>query len=227
MRRVCDGFTLAVVNSFEPYLTAAFFAACEHSDVTWGTIMRTRPFAVGLFMAALTISCIAPAPALHAQGLSSALVCSGVDSRTFNPGINQLLQSTTVADNITLACLPAGSNSQLTGGTESVPPVTISTSCLSLLQIGLPAQTVTYNWNDGSSSTVHYGLATESTNPAGFQVEQQIGTVTAGVGAGGTAVQTTVLPSYGFLQFNNACLSTQGERSLAGPIVVSISSLNL
>ncbi len=88
----------------------------------------------------------------------------------------------------------------LLGGISSASSTstrTVTTSCLLSVQtpLTLPARTITYHWNTGASSTVTYPAVTAARAADGTVTVISVGAVTAGLGIGQTATQTTVEPN--------------------------------
>lgn len=155
-----------------------------------------------------TAGALATAPAAHAA--LPVLSCLGTETLTFQPPLTSTTQPTQIHYAITLTpCLLGG----VTSG-ESQDSFTVPASCTTISLLP-PAFSDTYQWSNGTSSTVTY-TASVTTLANGTDIVTDTGTVTSGLDHGAVANETTVL-----LQLNLAACAGTGVSQLTGPYALT------
>ncbi|MFI6510958.1 hypothetical protein ACIBCT_25410 [Streptosporangium sp. NPDC050855] len=160
---------------------------------------------VTLVVAAL----LAPAPASAAV---LDVTCTGLQTTTYTPGVTLTPQTVQVnLDRNFGPCVSLSQPAVLSGTSNVVGNATLS--CLDLLSPGDGTRTIT--WNTGQTST--YTYTRQIINLVGQTVRTETGSITSGLFAGKTVVQTTTLAT---VQITD-CLG-EGVTGNSGPMTLNI-----
>jgi hypothetical protein len=174
------------------------------------------------FLPALLVMALAGFSAVPASAGEQTLVdiecLTGSHTNTYAPPLTNTTTYTTTQADETFTCTSLlGAN--VTGAT-SQRTFSGNFSCLLSTTPPLTPQTVTYQWNDGRSSTVTYTVNSSSHAADGTLLITKVGTVTAGLGAGQTATTVVASPS-----LDLASCAGAGITSLTGIATLAIAPL--
>lgn len=156
-----------------------------------GRSSRTDSLRMSRVAAAILLGCSAAAgtaPVAHADPTTS-LHCEGYFSTTYDPPLTNTPTQTDVAFHNDLDYCPVGGVS----GGDASGHFTAIRSCTTLDLPPHPA-TVTYEWENGTSSTVAFSYSTVDRLINGTTAVTSYGTVTTGFHHGANAVHTAIQP---------------------------------
>jgi hypothetical protein len=185
-------------------------------------IGRGRPIVVaGLLALALGDVAVASVPAHAAAATTLAgISCTGWTYTTYNPGLTNTVQSTTVVDDGYLDVItdhsPTGSclafGSKASAGQRDVT-ATLDVSCNAILT---ESGVETINWNDDESTS--FPFTATAAHVGSNTVLTETGVVSSGEFAGDRVVETFTAPNLDFL----ACETATGVTSLDFADVITI-----
>ncbi|MBC1225428.1 hypothetical protein GNF10_35315 [Nostoc sp. UCD121] len=140
------------------------------------------------------------------------LECVGENTNTYSPGLTSVPKQTTVTVNTTFTVCNSLSQPQIVSGSYTATYQSqISCSNLSPLN----PYTATYNWNDGSSSTVSYTYINE-VKQQGQIVITLSGSVIAGKFTGKKVLVTGIQYTLALTQ----CNFPDGVNQISGPVTL-------
>lgn len=155
---------------------------------------------LGLSMVGLLVT-----PA-SAGAASTDITClTGSRNTIYSPPLTYTPTATSLAISEHFSCVSLLSG--VSSGSATFSASAPSTSCLASVQSPLTSISVTYNWNNASSSTVTFASSTALRAADGTVTVTSIGTVTAGLGSGGLATKVTVEPNLNLTACLNGGLS--------------------
>ncbi|MGW0931412.1 hypothetical protein [Streptomyces sp. NPDC002644] len=152
------------------------------------------------------------APSAHASGVDIACLI-GTSQATYDPPLTNTPQTVDIGVTETYGCTSL-STSVSSGSTAY--SATSEADCL-LTANSYPGATRTYHWNDGRSSTITFTVSNAVRAVDGTTTVTSVGTVTAGLGVGGTATRVVVQP-----QLDLPACGTTGVSSTTGTATLAI-----
>ncbi|MFD9999582.1 hypothetical protein [[Kitasatospora] papulosa] len=144
--------------------------------------------ALGLSMIGLLVT-----PASAGTNSTDITCLTGSRNTVYTPPLTYAPTATSldISEQFSCVSLLSGVSSGSAAFVVSAP----STSCLVSVQHPLTSISVTYRWNNASSSTVNFTSSTAARAADGTVTITSIGTVTAGLGSGQLATKVTVEPN--------------------------------
>ncbi|PSL52498.1 hypothetical protein B0I31_113171 [Saccharothrix carnea] len=168
--------------------------------------LRTFVATLMTLVSALALLVLGPAGTASAGVLDVTCTPPSSNSITYNPPLTRTPQDVTIGVSAQYGPCVSLSNPALTSGHRAISVLSPGFSCLELLNSG--SVTFTITWNTGQTSTVSANYSATVVGAA--LVDVRTGTVTSGLFAGSTVLQTTTGPA------TDVLLCTAGLGTVSG-----------
>ncbi|MEU6157845.1 hypothetical protein [Streptomyces sp. NPDC047130] len=186
----------------------------EHTVPTFVQVPRLGRAALATVTAGALAAAgpLVAAPSAHASGVDITCLI-GTSQATYDPPLSNTTQTLDIGVTETYGC--ASLNTSVSSGSTAYS-ATSEADCL-LTANSYPGATRTYHWNDGRSSTITFTVSNAVRAVDGTTTVTSVGTVTAGLGVGGTATRVVVQP-----QLDLSACATTGVSSTTGTATLAV-----